>query len=456
MLERLTLRDMAAQVRHGEISPVELVKAHLKRIEEQDPRLNAFIRGLGKQALAQARLAESQPAMGPLHGVPLTIKDSFDVADVPTSAGSRLHNRATPTRDATAVARLRAAGAIFLGKTNVPELVSSYETDNDVTGRCNNPWDPERTPGGSSGGEAAAIASFCSPGGLGSDGGGSIRIPAHFCGIAGFKPTHRRIGGGGMFPESLPPAGLMTAPGPMARTVADVRLLFEVMQGEDDRDSMYVARSADSPQDVPKIGVWRQFYKIAVDPAIAAAVDDAALKLRDCGFEVEECTIEGMERAPNVWAFFFAELGTHRTREILAGREAEAHWTITENLRDAPPADAKMIVAQFAERERLRALVLDQMQRYAVILMPPCSIPAFRHRERRFAVGDQQIGLFAAMACSTIWNLLGFPALAMPYSRTGDGMPVGVQLVGRPFEDELILEIGERLEEARGVLPSVP
>jgi Asp-tRNA(Asn)/Glu-tRNA(Gln) amidotransferase A subunit family amidase len=230
--------------------------------------------------------------------------------------------------------------------------------------------------------------------------------------------------------------------------VGDVELLFSVMQGVDARDSLSVGRGFKWTEK-PRIGVMRQFYKVPVDAEIAAAVDRAAGLLRDAGYEVEEFVPRGLERAPNQWAFFFAEVGGMLTRELLAGREA--HWTITENLRaDAAPVEGRALLAAYAERERLRVLALEQMERFPVLLMPPCSIPAFAHRQRRFSVGEQSIGLFAAMALSTIWNLLGFPALVMPFGKNAAGLPVGVQLVGRPFEDERVLRVGVELEEIRG------
>lgn len=447
---------MAAAVRNRDISPRELVEAHLKRIEEVNPRINAIVTLLGEQALAQAHACESFLAEGRLHGVPVTIKDSFDVKGLATLSGSRLRLDHVAGRDSNAMARLRQAGAILLGKTNVPELVSSYETDNHVAGATLNPWNPDFTPGGSSGGEAAAIAACCSPGGVGSDGGGSIRIPAHFCGIAGFKPTHRRIGGGGQFPPADPPSGLVSAPGPMARTVSDVRLLFEVMQGQDESDSQSVALVQQTELRRPRIGMVRQFNQVPVHPDVGSALENAARALRTAGYEVEELLLQGLERAPNVWAFFFAELGSYHTREFLQGRESEAHWTVTENLRDTSMPDARTVVEQFAGRERLRAGALEQMQRYPVLLTPPSSIPAFRHRERRFFFADQSVGLFSAMALSTMWNLFGFPALVLPFGVTRDGLPVGVQLVGRPFEDERVLRVGEDLEEARGPFAFAP
>src|SRR5208283_2582672 len=193
MLHALSLSELASLLRSGSVSSLEVVNAHLDQIDRRNPHLNAFTMVLADQARESARRADQGLKMGPLHGVPVTVKDSFDVAGLPTRIGSYFAPELSAAEDSAVVARLRKAGAIILGKTNTPEFLMSYETDNFLTGRTNNPWDLERTPGGSSGGEAAAIASGCSPGGVGSDGGGSIREPAHFCGIAGLKPTPGRI-----------------------------------------------------------------------------------------------------------------------------------------------------------------------------------------------------------------------------------------------------------------------
>lgn len=440
---------MAKRIRLREVSPRELVEAHLRRIEEVNPAINAFVCVWAEQALAAARHMETALPSGLLAGVPLTVKDSFDVAGWPTLCGSRLRAGHRAEANATAVARLQAAGAILLGKTNVPELLGNYETDNFVTGRTNHPLHPDYTPGGSSGGEAAAIAACCSAGGLGSDGGGSIRIPAHFCGIVGFKPTHRRISAAGHFPPLTLPAGLMASPGPMARTVVDVALLFQVLEGIDPRDSLTFPKpERDSPRP-PRIGVWPQFYDVPVDGAIQLALKKAADTLAACGFAVEEVRIKGLERAPNLWAFFFDELAAPGKQRYLAGRLDQAHWTLTEFLRDRPMPDLTAIVEKFDERERLRALILEQMRATPILLTPPASIAAFRHGERRWQIGERSVALFAAMAPATIWNLFGFPAITLPFARTENGLPVSVQLVGRPFEDELLLETAQRLEAAR-------
>ncbi len=240
-LNFLPAAAMAANIRQKKISPVELVEAHLARIAALNSKLNAFVQVDVDGARRQARAAEAAvmrgDMLGPLHGVPLSIKSSMDVAGLRSEAGTRLRAGYVAANDAPLVARLKAAGAIILGVTNSPELLMAWETDNALYGRTNNPWDLSRTPGGSSGGEAAAIASGCSAGGMGSDGGGSIRVPAHFSGICGLKPTPGRIPATGHFPTSVGPFALIGVVGPMARTVGDVKALFEVMQGPDDGDT---------------------------------------------------------------------------------------------------------------------------------------------------------------------------------------------------------------------------
>jgi len=445
---------MVSMVRDGFVSPVELVEAHLRQIESRNPALNAFVTVRAEQALAEAKacgaaLARDEP-LGLLHGVPITVKDSFDVAGLPTRAGSRLRTAHPAARHSTAVARLVSEGAILLGTTNTPELLASYETDNAITGRTNNPWDLERTPGGSSGGEASAIAALCSPGGLGSDGGGSIRVPAHFCGIAGFKPTPGRIPTTGHFPSLGYPGGLTTVAGPMARTAEDLRLLFAALAGYDPEDPFSVPLPLRKPDALrPCLGVWEQFYEVPVEAEIRAAVHQAAKLLEDAGCALEEFAPGGMERAPNVWALLFSQWPSLALRPLLEGREAEAHWTLLESLAPAPPTAGELLV-NLAARDRMRAALVRRMEGLAAVVMPVCGIAAFRHRERRWKVDGREIGLFQAMMPAVVANVLGLPAVTVPIGLSREGLPIGVQLLGRPFEDELLLDLAVRLEQARG------
>jgi Asp-tRNA(Asn)/Glu-tRNA(Gln) amidotransferase A subunit family amidase len=458
MIHRLTLVEMASLARSGSVSALELIDAHLDRIEAVNPHYNAFTMLLADKARVSARRADQGLKMGPLHGVPVTVKDSFDVTGLPTRLGSFFAPEVPASEDAAVVARLRRAGAIVLGKTNTPEFLNSYETDNYITGRTNNPWNVERTPGGSSGGEAAAITSGCSPGGVGSDGGGSIRVPAHFCGIVGLKPTPGRISLIGHRP-SHGVAGITVA-GPMARSVADVRLLFEVLAGYDDRDSLSAPVETRTPAlKHARIGVFETFYENPVQPAVRRAVRQAASLLAGAGFEVDAFRPEGLERAPNLWSFFFAELPARVSKERIAGREAEAHWTYTENLDrllERPPASASQVIESLAARDAMRRKLVEQMRNVPFLLMPVAGIAAFPHRQRRFATEEKQIGLFQAMMPSTPFNLLGLPALSVPMILEQDGMPVGVQFVARPWEEEALLELGVALEAARGKFPAPP
>jgi Asp-tRNA(Asn)/Glu-tRNA(Gln) amidotransferase A subunit family amidase len=456
---------MAALVRDRAISPVELVESHLAQIAAQNPRINAFVSVFEDDARAAARRAESAvmrgESLGLLHGVPVTVKDSFDIAGLPTLCGSRFRLGHKAAQDATAVARLRAAGAIILGKTNTPEFLSNYETDNFITGRTNNPWNLERTSGGSSGGEAAAIASFCSAGGIGSDGGGSVRIPAHFCGIAGLKPTPGRISANGHFPAMANPGGMLSVVGPLARSAEDLRLLFAALAGYDSQDAF----SAPVPLRPPsiaaglRVGLVEQFYGVPVDPEIRQTVRRAAQALADLTIPTEPFEPQGLERAPNLWWFFFGQLPAPLTRQTIQGRESDAHWTGTEFLSSAleqPAPTVEQLLLNLAKRDRMRASLLRQMEQYPVLLMPPCGVTAFPHRSRRWQVDGEEIGLFQAMMPATPFNLLGLPAVVVPFGMSAEGLPIGVQLVGRPYEEELILDLAVRLETARGPFAAPP
>lgn len=464
MPHRLTLGQMVAEIRARRLSPVELVEAHLRQIEKQNPRLNAFVRVLADDARREARHAEEEQMKGEfrgsLHGVPVTIKDSFDMAGLPTTCGSRFFADLNAASDATAVRRLRNAGAIPLGKTNCPEFLYNYETDNYIVGRTNNPWNLDRTPGGSSGGEAAAIAGLCSAGGIGSDGGGSIRIPAHFCGIAGLKPTPGRCSAAGHLPEINHPGGLLGVGGPMARTARDVQALFEVLQGYDPDDPFSAPVPLRKPSvDGLRIGVMEQFYSVPVQRSARDAVQKAAGLLRDAGFTVEPFQPTGLERAPNLWWFFFGQLPSRILSELIAGREDQAHWTGLELVQQAlaePEPNYRKMLDNLAVRDKLRGSMLRQMEQYPVVLSPSCGVTAWPHRQRRFETDAKQIGVFEAMMPATWLNLLGFPALTVPMGLDDDGMPVGVQLAGRAWDEETILEVGIRLEEARGSFPTPP
>ena len=454
MPHRLTLVEMIEHIRERKLSPVELINAHLGQIAKLNPSLNAFVMQFPEEAMEAAARA---PA-GVLQGVPLTIKDSFDMQGLPTLCGSRFRLDHRASADSTAVARLKAAGAIIVGKTNCPEFLANWETDNFITGRTNNPWDLDRTAGGSSGGESAAIASFCSAGGIGSDGGGSIRVPAHFCGIAGLKPTPGRVPATGHFPEISHPGGLLGVAGPMARTVADVKLLFEVLSGHDPLDPFSApVPLREASMENRCIGVLEQFLDDPVEPCMRSAVRKAARLLTSSGFRTDEFRPAGLERAREIWRFFFVEIAAPFTRDVVSGREADAHWTGKELMETTDPnrsITAREVVENLGARDRMRTALMKQMDRYPVLLMPVCATTAFRRQQRSWEIEGRQLGLLDLMSPVTPWNLLGMPGLVVPMDVAPDGLPIGVQLVGRPYDEELLLHLGEALERARGPFPA--
>src|SRR3981081_3378194 len=293
---------MAEQIRERKISPVELVDAHLAQIKKLNPKLNAFVEVDAQrveQTAHDAEIAVMQgKKLGPLHGVPISIKSSIEVSGLPCESGTRLRAGFVAPEDARRVARLRNAGAIVLGVTNTPELLMAWETDNLLYGRTNNPWDITRTAGGSSGGEAAAIAAGMSAAGVGSDGGGSIRVPAHFSGICGLKPTPGRIPSTGHYPESAGPFALIGVVGPMARTVTDVKALFEAIEGPDVGDTCSAPVPARWPdgEEIKKlrIGYFEDDGRTPVTPETRAAVRASAEALRNAGFEVEPFRPKGL------------------------------------------------------------------------------------------------------------------------------------------------------------------
>ena len=459
-----SLIEMAALVRSGEVSPVDLVEAHLAQIEICNPEINAFVCVDQEAARLAARRAEQDQVknksdIGALHGVPLSIKSSIAVAGLRCESGTRLREGHVPEVDATLVARLRSAGAIVLGTTNVPELLQAVETDNLLYGRTSNPWDLTRTPGGSSGGEAAAIASYCSPGGVGSDAGASIRLPAHFCGITGLCPTPGRIPSTGHFPEVVGHLSIPFSLGPLARSVADVKYLFGVLSGFDAADprSAPIAALSDDAKALAgrRIGYFEDDGHSPVTRETRAAVQAAAHALERAGFVVEPFRPSGVERARELWWTFVGRAGGRFIKEWAGDRFDLLSPLLQEFV--SMSVDEALSVEQFlgdwAERDRLRAQFLEETKDYAALLCPTTAIPAFRHGERSWTIDGIEVSYLEVLIFTMWFSILNMPTLSLPVGRS-EHLPIGVQLVGRPFEDELLLEIGAHIEAQRdGWLP---
>ncbi len=458
-LTLLSAVKMCRQVRTREISPVDLANAHLAKIERLNPKLNAFVYVDPERVCHDARAAEAAIAngqiLGPLHGVPISVKSSIDVAGMKCEAGTRLRSGYVATQDAPLVERLRRAGAVIVGVTNTPELLMAWETDNLLYGRTNSPWDLERTPGGSSGGEAAAIASGMSAGGVGSDGGGSIRVPAHFSGICGLKPTPGRIPSTGHFPPSGGPFAVLGVVGPMTRTIADLKTLFEVMQGPDDGDTCAAPVPLRWPNDDElkrlTIGYFEDDGRTPVTHEIRQAVRTAADALSRAGFHVESFRPEGLEEARVLWKIFFVKTGGMLIDPMFAGRKQDESPVLEQFLQWSaaePSLTGQAVIDAWIRRDILHASFLEQMRKYPILLCPPAAIPAFRHGERRWTIDGKTVEYLDAWSYTEWFNMLGSPAAVVPISESPEGLPIGVQIVGRPWEEEHVLSVAAALERS--------
>jgi len=448
---------MAEQIQQKKLSPVDLIEAHLTRIQELNPKLNAFVQidveGARRQALLAEEAMRDGRELSVLHGVPLSIKSSIEVAGLRWEAGTKLRAGIRGVRDAPLVARLRQAGAIILGVTNAPELLMAWETDNLLYGRTNNPWDLARTPGGSSGGEAAAIAAGMSAGGVGSDGGGSIREPAHFSGICGLKPTPGRIPATGHFPASVGPFALLGVVGPLARNMDDLKILFEVMQGPDDGDPSGAPvplrwPAADDLKRI-RVGYFEDDGRTPVTAETRAAVRTAAEALRRAGFQVEPFRPEGLELARQLWWKLFGTAGGMMLGPMTKGREADLSPMLKEYCRGLaaqPSHTGQSLLDTWIQRDEVSMQVFAQMRDYPVLLCPVASIPAFRHGERSWQVEGKTVQYLDAWSYTEWFNLLGAPAVAVPVGKSPEGLPIGVQIVARPWQEELVISIAAALE----------
>ena len=442
---RSDLYSLVRAIKARQVSPVEIAERYLKQISELNPALNAIVT-LDPNVIERARDAEAAvvrgDALGVLHGVPLTVKDTIETAGLRTTSGSKIRADYVPTVDAPAVARLKQAGAIILGKTNAAEMAMDYNADNPVFGRTNHPLNPKLTPGGSSGGEAVAIATGMSPGGIGSDLAGSVRIPAHFCGIAGLKPTTGRVPGEGQFPPSTGPYSLGAVIGPMARTVGDLRLMFRVLASE-------IAVNTNLKN--CRFAWYGDDGAVPVTDETASAVANAASALTQAGLVGEERRPPHVERGNELWLKLFSRASVVQLREVYAGRESEGgsfvSWRLANADHEPPPALDKYI-ASWMERDRVREELLHWMETTPIIIAPVGSTPAYKHDTLKVTVGGSTFGTFRAFSYAQTFNVFDLPVVTVPAGRSPEGLPIGVQIVGRPNAEEMVLAAAEIVEQA--------
>jgi aspartyl-tRNA(Asn)/glutamyl-tRNA(Gln) amidotransferase subunit A len=458
--------QIAELIAKREVSPVEVVKAHLDRIADVNPKVNAIV-ALADGAMEAAKKAEaavmSGEPVGPLHGVPFTAKDGIDAAGVLTQRGSPIFKGRVADADATVVARLKAAGGILIAKTNPPEFSYSIETDNLLTGRTNNPWNLDYTPGGSSGGESAAIAAGMSPLGLASDLSISVRGPAAHTGVVGFKPTHGRVPMTGHWPRV--PRRFWHI-GPMARSVRDVALAYSLVAGPDGADGFSLAPLGvdagvgASPKRPLRVG-WLAspgFFG-PVDPEVVATVKAAAHALSGAGCEVEEVHLPVLKETDAVGILWkLQEMESKPAFEkITAGHEAEVFRHV-KLIYDTPDTSIADFVSAEQAVERLRDSFAEYFLRYDALLCPVTPFPATKHGLDDVVVDGQKLSAFHVMAATAPFSLTGMPALSMRFGTSHDGLPIGVQIVSFWLAESTVLAVASRLEKVspvRGLHPSL-
>ncbi len=445
--------SIARAIHEREVTSAEVVDEHLARIDEVNPSLNAVVVDNAERARADARAADQAlqagDLKGPLHGVPVTIKDCFDVAGLVTTGGTLGRAGLVAHSDATAVARLRAAGAVILGKTNCPEFCLAFETDNLVFGRTNNPYDETRVAGGSSGGEGAILAAGGSPLGLGTDGGGSIRVPSHCNGTAGLKPTTGRIPTTGAWP---PFAGILeptNAAGPMARFVEDLILALPVLAGPDGHDPVAIAMPVLDPDEVDlaglRIAVHTDDGIVTPESAVIDAVNAAASALSDAGAAMTEARPTGIEKAPDLFMGIYASDRAKIFRDYLA----EAGTTEPHPMLDTTLgmfADSAMSAEDVARLllawGDYRRTMLEFFQDYDAILCPANAYAPLPH--------GQTVEHMLGHAYTFAYNLTGWPGVVVRGGTAPGNLPIGVQVVAQPWREDVALAVAREIEAASG------
>jgi amidase len=453
--------ELAEMIRLKQISSRELTEACLGRIAERNPVLNAIVDLGAKEALVSADAADRAIAQGDetpaLHGIPLTIKASIDVAGRLCECGTQFRAGRRARTDAVLVSRLRKAGAVILGTTNTPDMLMAYETDNHLHGRTNHPLNSDYTAGGSSGGEAAAIADGMSVAGMGSDGGGSVRVPAHFCGLFGLKPTPGVIPRTGHFPGCAGPGGYMGLIGPMARSATDLQLLMEATAGPDAGDAQsapvsVAPPSADALKNL-RIGWFTDDRMAPVTLETQQAVERAAALLEGDGFDVRPYTWSGMEGAIDCWWKLFGVAARTLVEPMIGGKEDQVHplsWGLLATKEETAATSYPDFLDAWLQRDLFSIRLAKRMEEYPVLLCPVASVPAYPHGQKEWTIGGATVAYPRVFSYSQVFNMTGNPAAVVPIGKSPEGMPIGVQVIARKFEDATAVAVARKLEVLLG------
>ena len=450
---------LADLIRTREVSAVEVMQAHLDRIDAVNPRVNAIVTvadGLLDAAKAADAAVQSGGELGPLHGVPITVKDSIDTVGLLTQRGSPIFKGRMPDADAVAVTRMKKAGAIVLAKTNLPEFSYWIESDNLLTGRTNNPWNLERTSGGSSGGESAAIAAGMSPLGIGTDLAISVRGPAAQTGITSLKPTHGRIPMTGVWPR-VPRRNWHV--GPMGHSVRDIALAYSLLKGPDGADGFasstvqFDAGVGSSPDRPLRVGWLVEPGFGPIDPEVAATVKAAAEALKGVGCHVEAVRIPALEHdfALDVFNKLHVMEMKPAFAETVAGHPDSEIYMMAKTMLALPDTSMKDYIAAEQAAERLRDGFADFFQRFDALITPVQPLPAQKHGTTEFHINGQTVDATYLQGSTVPLNITGLPGLTIRFGTSGDGMPINVQLVASWQAETTILHLATLLEDVSTV-----
>lgn len=445
-----TISELAQLIKDKKISPTEITHATLDRIKLLDKKLNSYITVMGDEAIKAAQQAEKDIKKGnykgPLHGVPISLKDLYNTRGIRTTGGSKILADFIPDEDCTVTERLKTAGAIIVGKTNMHEFALGVSNENPHFGPCRNPWDLERIPGGSSGGSAAAVAAGLCAGSMGSDTGGSIRIPAALCGIVGFKPTFGRVSKAGV----LPLAWSMDHAGPMTRSVEDAALMLQVIAGWDPKDpssaKVPVAnyrRGLKAGVKGLHLGILKEGFFKGPDSEVNEAFNKTVALLKNLGAATSKASIPHIEYTPL----------TLRTITSVESASVHEKWLNTRpddygaDVRARLEVSRLILASDYLRAQRVRSLIrkefLEALSHFDALLVPTCPMTALKIGERSVKIGDKVVDVMSAIGpYAPSFNLTGLPALTVPCGFSKAGLPIGLQIIGKPFDEGLVLRVG--------------
>jgi aspartyl-tRNA(Asn)/glutamyl-tRNA(Gln) amidotransferase subunit A len=455
-LLNLSIEQVSNLIQDGSISSLELTETVLDNIRKLEPKLNAFIKVLNEESIEQAKKADVARAhgtnLGSLHGIPVAVKDLFATKNIPSTAGSKILSNWIPEQDASAVSKLKAAGAIIIGKCNMDEFAFGGTTENDHYGITHNPWDVSRSPGGSSGGSAVAVASRMVFGSLGTDTAASVRNPAHFCGIVGLKPSYGRVSNSGV----VPLAWSLDHVGPFTRTVKDSAIMLQAISGYDPKDS-YSSRNnvddytknIDNPISNIKIGILKDYFWDPIEPSVNDAVEKAVDVLTDLGSKVQNVTFDSAHLFPILMNTVLPAEAAAYHKQWLETKQNDYGQKILDRILPGLTVSGPDYINAQRIRDHLKTGFMQMFEPFDVLICPTVPYTAAKIGQLEVVVGESKMEASVARTKNLFpFNALGLPAISIPCGFDQNNMPIGFQIIGKPFEESKLLQVGNNYQKS--------